>query len=183
MFAPILAKKAGMTVHLNFVKTEINAHQVKDFIDYFHDKVDGIHISHALNFEDTHNNYYDQSNEPVGICEGYANMIYVLPSGTVVPCCPAVTHYDDSNKYSLPYANINEHSAEEILFMMREFLKNEKFRNMCAHCTQYARRGYIPFKRQIYGYDALQTSLSLFITKDTVKKKNIFKRWKRSVLN
>jgi MoaA/NifB/PqqE/SkfB family radical SAM enzyme len=185
MQAPILAKKAGIqNVYINFVKTEVNAHQVKDFIDYWSDKVSGVFISHALNAEESLSNYYDQFNEPVGVCEAYSSIIYVLPSGTVIPCCPAATYYNDKDKYSLPYANFNEHSAEEILHMMRESVKNDKFKTMCAHCVQYSRRGAIPAKINCYGYDAsLNGSICAYINfsnKNTIppKKIGVFTRLK-----
>lgn len=170
--APLRMKKAGITVYINFVQTEVNKGQTKAFLDYWKDKVDGVFVSHCMTLKEHFDNYYDQFNEPVGICEAYMGVLYVLSSGQCIPCCPAVMHYDDKNRQNLPKINLNEANPEDILNMMRDAVKDESFKNICKHCTQFSRRGSKPSQCKISGHDALKVPSAYLVLPSSNKLEN-----------
>jgi hypothetical protein len=167
MQAPLLAKKMldGTEVSVSFVKTAINEHETKEFLDYWVPQVDGVYIAHALRFDEFLDNYYDQFNEPLGICDNYMKMVYVLASGIVVPCCSAVYHYNDKNLSQLPYIDIDNASVEKIIDMMKSSFKNPHFKKICAHCVQFRRRGEEIPKVTLYGYNSLRFFETYYVSR------------------
>lgn len=104
-------------VRTSFVLQKINQHEKDDFVNFWKDKVDYVHIqSFSKPFETSddsrilENNPYktlNDSQETIFRCDQPNNRIVIRSDGEVLPCCSWFG-------YEIPSGNINEKSIYEI---------------------------------------------------------------------
>lgn len=142
--APLLLKQYGIpTVGLAFVKDDRNIHEIKDFLDYWVEKVDTIVISHGItNDEVTQNNlYYNQFNEPAGLCGSAFGRVLVLASGRMCPCCGSYILFNDKNSGTEIDVNIDNYEGKDLNKLIFNITKTQLFKQMCSNCWGNERRG------------------------------------------
>lgn len=180
--APLLLKKYGIpSVVVAFVKTERNIHNLKPFLDYWLPKVDEVSVVHKLSSEEVEQvgSYYNQFNEPKGLCcSSYQNM-YVFPSGMVLPCGGAYYSYTDEARKNLPYLDFDQSSVEQIKDFLYKVGQTDEFAGICSNCWSQARRG-TKFEIDVCGYPAMMDGVSIRVCKDK-KKKTLPQKIKREI--
>lgn len=96
-------------IRVNFVRTEINEHELNDFIEYWVDKVDMIGIQEMVNpfSDDRVGSKTTKDKKGFFRCAAPFKEIVVTHKGDVLPCCTFLAE-------EMPVGNIYEQTIEEI---------------------------------------------------------------------
>jgi len=126
-------------MRVNFVRTNLNEHELDDFIDYWKDKVEMIGIQEMVNpHSDTKDVHSKTTENKKGYfrCAAPFKEIVVTHRGDVLPCCTFLAE-------EMPIGNIKDNSIEEIYNdkPMKELKKihkkGEYWRNKyCKQCIE-----------------------------------------------
>ena len=123
-------------IRVNFVRTNINEHELEDFIEFWKDKVEMIGIQEMVNpFPDNSDVHSKTTEDKKGHfrCAAPFKEIVVTHKGDVLPCCTFLAE-------EMPLGNIKDNTIQELYNgeKMRELksihLKGEYWRN--KHCKQ-----------------------------------------------
>lgn len=178
--APFLMKKYGIkSVGVAFVKDEKNIYELKDFLDYWVYKVEHVTVSHGVTIEDiTRDNYYEQFNEPAGICKHNFGSVLVMPNGRMCPCCGAYLMFNSKNKGTVLDVNIDDYKAEDLSKIMFKMASSEEFKKLCQNCWSPTRSTSLPIDSSICGY---KNSETLSVTK-TPLGVNLYRKEKNTLV-
>lgn len=141
MQAPLLLKKYGFKVRVNFVRQKRNIHEVDEFIKYWKDtEVDFISIGFQTEYHDGFSvdkiGYQKEYFIP-GFCSWYGNFV-ILADGTVTACCMMQTLYKDQESHGLPKMHFLKFPYQDIVKRMNKLMnKDSPLNPICQKCSMY----------------------------------------------
>lgn len=154
MSAPILLRDAGFGVTVSFVNTEINKHELPDFIKYWNEKKICINVANRIADDEFYNGNPKVNNltKPYYMCSSLGGAPMILHDGLILPCCASCYKHDDSNSSNLPQINIDE-DAQAVKEKYFNILREKSYKNICKNCVLYCLNAETDNQFKIYGYE------------------------------
>lgn len=181
--APELLKNMGIEVSVSFVCTDINKHELPEFIEYWHSKGFPVNIANRIQDEEFYNGNKKLNNslKPYYMCASLGEALMILPDGVISPCCAVCYQYDDANSKNLPVINLDE-DVDVIKEKYSQIMKEKIYNNICRNCVLYSLRSEVSNKFLIYGIEGYVTDYGYTINpKPEKKRKTITQRIKNEL--
>ena len=131
-------KKNIPTVRVSFLETEQNRHELKDFVNFWEDKVDYVTIQSLIKYDNTPEKLLlkNKKDNIEYTCHQPWTRLAIRSNGDIKPCCaiPGMAfNYPNANKIT-----INEFWNSSIMKNMRKTLKDgEGYKNkICKSCIE-----------------------------------------------
>lgn len=165
MRAPMLAKKAGVPcVSVTMVLQQENKDELNEFIGYWKNKVDLVRIIQCMNEKAKKHKFVNL--DPAGLCEeAHSSVLFIQPSGIIVPCCGIVEKTNDLDRNDYGFLNIDTDLISKIKKEFPLNYQNKNFMKFCKQCTSYNRYGsceLVQFENNVIGK---KQGITIFIRK------------------
>lgn len=181
MNAPILLRDAGFDVTVSLVNTELNKHEIPEYIKYWIDKKIGVNIANRIADEDFYNGNPKINNlsKPYYMCASLGDAPMIMQDGMILPCCASCYKHDNNDSANLPKINIDE-DLQTIREKYFNIIKDKSYKNICKNCVLYSLSTETNNSFQIHGYEGNVSNFGYGINPKK-RKKTIKQRIKNEI--